>query len=47
MIMDLISQLQTSETDSMLDLGLLKFEHREEFRGFFQLNGCGTKTHFL
>jgi hypothetical protein len=47
MIMDLISQLETSETDSILDCGLLKFEHREKFRGFSELSGCEMKTHFL
>lgn len=32
MIMDLIIQLENVETDSILDLGLSKFEHREKFR---------------
>lgn len=32
MIMDIIIQLENVETDSILDLGLSKFEHREKFR---------------
>ena len=47
MIMDLIRQLENSETDSILDLGLSKFTHREKFREFSKLNGYELKTHFL
>jgi predicted kinase len=47
MIMDLIRQLENSETDSILDLGLSKFSHREKFREFSKLNGYELKTHFL
>ncbi|MFT7157056.1 MAG: putative kinase [Parvicella sp.] len=47
MIIDLISQLENSETDSILDLGLSKLEHREKFRKFSQVNGYELKTHFL
>ena len=47
MIMELIQQLENSKTDSILDLGLSKFEHREKFRKFAQLNGYELKLHFL
>lgn len=46
-IMDLIIQLENSKTDSILDLGLSKFEHREKFRKFADLNQFKLKTHFL
>lgn len=46
-IMNLIEQLENSKTDSILDLGLSKFEHREKFRKFAEQNGFETKTHFL
>lgn len=47
MIMDLVRQLEHSKTDSILDLGLSKFEHREKFRKFAVLNGFKLKIHFL
>ena len=47
MIMDLVKQLENSKTDSILDLGFSKFEHREKFRKFADLNGYELKTHFL
>ncbi len=47
MIVDLVEQLENSKTDSILDLGLSKFEHREKFRKFASLNGYEIKTHFL
>ena len=47
MILDLVSQLENSRTDSILDLGLSKFEHREKFRKFADLNGYELKVHFL
>jgi len=47
MIMDLVEQLENSNTDSILDLGLSKFEHREKFRKFAELNGYEIKLHFL
>ncbi len=46
-IMGLVQQLEKSKTDSILDLGLSKFEHREKFRKFADLNSYGIKTHFL
>lgn len=47
MIMDLILQLENSKTDSILDLGLSKFEHREKFRKFADLNSYELTMHFL
>lgn len=47
MIMELVLQLEKSKTDSILDLGLSKFEHREKFRSFAKKNGFEIKTHFL
>ena len=47
MIMDLVCQLEYSKTDSILDLGLSKFQHREKFRKFADLNGYELKVHFL
>lgn len=46
-IMSLIEQLEGSKTDSILDLGLSKFEHREKFREFAKQNGFIIKLHFL
>jgi len=47
MIMELITQLENAKTDSILDLGLSKFEHREKFRKFAKLNEYKLKIHFL
>ena len=47
MIMSLVEQLEDSNTASILDLGLSKFEHREKFRKFADLNGYEITTHFL
>ncbi len=47
MIMELVDQLENVKTDSILDLGFSKFEHREKFRKFAELNGYELKTHFL
>lgn len=47
MIMELVQQLENSKTDSILDLGLSKFEHREKFRKFADANGYELKIHFL
>jgi predicted kinase len=46
-IMDIVSQLENSKTDSILDLGLSKFEHREKFRKFAKLNDYELKVHYL
>ena len=47
MIMNLIEQLEASNTDSILDLGLSKFDHREKFRKFAEKKGIAIKLHFL
>ncbi len=47
MIMELIHQLEKSNTDSILDLGFSKYEHREKFRKFADLNGYNYNIHFL
>jgi len=47
MMMNLIEQLEAIHVDSILDLGLSKFEHREKFRSFARQNNFKTKMHFL
>lgn len=47
MIMEIVQQLENSKTDSILDLGLSRFEHREKFRKFAESNGFELKVHFL
>lgn len=47
MIIDLVLQLESVGRDSILDLGLSKFEHREKFRKFADENGFEIKLHFL
>ena len=47
MILKLVKQLEHSKTDSILDLGLSKFTHREKFRKFAQSNEYELKIHFL
>jgi len=47
MIMDLVRQLESSGTDSILDLGFSKYAHREKFRRFAKENGYELKIHFL
>jgi hypothetical protein len=39
MILNLIEQLEASKTDSILDLGLSKLEHRENLENLRLLNG--------
>ncbi|NQX80853.1 MAG: ATP-binding protein [Flavobacteriaceae bacterium] len=46
-ILELISQLENSNTHSILDLGLSKLKHRQKFREFSQNNGFEIKLHFL
>lgn len=46
-IQNLIIQLEASNTDSILDLGLSKYEHREKFRTFAKANNFEIKLHFL
>lgn len=47
MIMELVTQLENVKTDSILDLGLSKFKHREKFRRFAESKGYELKIHFL
>lgn len=47
MMMDLVQQLEISKRDSILDLGLSKFSHREKFRKFADVNGYELRMHFL
>lgn len=47
MIMDLVRQLENSKTDSILDLGLSKFEHRAKFRKFADLSNYQLTIHYL
>ena len=45
--MDLVRQLENSKTDSILDLGLSKFEHCKKFRKFGNLNNYQLTIHYL
>ena len=47
LILDLIFQLDSASTDSILDLGLAKFDHREKFRKFADKKEIEIKIHFL
>tara|TARA_R110002049_G_scaffold16035_2_gene64795 strand:+ start:222 stop:710 length:489 start_codon:yes stop_codon:yes gene_type:complete len=47
MIMDLVQQLESSDTDSILDLGLSKLDHRDKFKKFADANNFDLKIHFL
>jgi len=44
---DLILQLDNSGVDSILDVGLSKFKHREKYRKFAKENNIEVKVHFL
>jgi len=46
-IKDLVHQLEQANVDTILDLGLSKYEHREKFRKFATLNDYELKIHFL
>ena len=46
-ILEYILQLDIIGTDSILDLGLSKFKHREKFRDFAHKYQIPIKTHFL
>lgn len=47
MIKNLILQLENAGTDSILDLGLSKFSHREKFRKFAFENNIELQFHYL
>ncbi|MFT6370642.1 MAG: putative kinase [Maribacter sp.] len=46
-IMHLVKQLEAANTDSILDLGLSKFKHREKFREFAATHNYSITLHFL
>lgn len=46
-MMHLIEQLEASNTDAILDLGLSKFEHRKKFRNFATAHGYEVHVHFI
>ena len=47
LILNIVTQLEESHTDAILDLGLSKYEHREKFRNFATSNGYTIQLHFL
>jgi len=47
LMMELIIQLESNQTNSILDLGFSTFDHREKFRSFSRANGFGCTLHFL
>jgi len=47
MIIALILQLETEQTDAILDLGLSKFSHREKFRAFAREHDFDIKIHYI
>ncbi len=47
LILDLIQQLEASETDSILDLGLSKKAHRDKFLSFAQRHHFAICYHYL
>ena len=46
-IQNLVVQLEASNTDAILDLGLSKYKHREKFRTFAHAHNFEIKLHFL
>ena len=46
-ILDLIKQLENSDTDSILDLGLAKKSHRQKFIDFAKENEYKATLHYL
>jgi predicted kinase len=47
LMMELIIQLESNQTDSILDLGFSTFDHREKFRSFARDHGFECTLHFL
>lgn len=47
MIIGFVKQLENSKTDSILDLGLSKIEHREKFRDFAVLHNYEITKPYL
>ena len=46
-ILEILEQLEATNTDSILDLGFSKFVHREKFRHFAKEKGYELQIHFL
>lgn len=47
MMMELICQLEENGVDSILDLGLSTYAHREKFRKFANEAGFETRLHYI
>jgi predicted kinase len=47
LMQDLILQLENANVDSILDVGLSKFLHREKYRNFAKKHNIEVKIHFL
>jgi len=47
LMMELIIQLESNQTDSILDLGFSTFDHREKFREFARQKGFECTLHYL
>ena len=47
LMQNLILQLENANVDSILDVGLSKFLHREKYRNFAQKHNIETRIHFL
>jgi predicted kinase len=47
MILNLVNQLEESGVDSILDLGLSKYSHRQKFRDYANKKGFKIKMHYL
>lgn len=46
-ILNLVNQLEESGVDSILDLGLSKYSHRQKFRDYTNKYGFALKMHYL
>lgn len=47
LILNMLEQLEASDTDAILDLGLSKKAHREKFKNFAKSKGYEVTLHFL
>lgn len=46
-ILDVVTQLQKTNSDAILDLGITKFEHLKKFRENAKAHSVKTIVHFL
>lgn len=46
-LLDVVTQLQETKTDAILDLGLSKYKHREKIRQFAKAHNFDLTLHFL